>query len=89
METSILTTKGGLHIPKRLRKKYGIELGIKIMFEEAENGLIIKPLNKSYFESFAGILQSRGNFNKEMNQFKEEEKRLENRKLYVFRKSEK
>lgn len=53
------------------------------MFEEIENGLLIRPTNRNYFESFAGILLQTGNLNKEMHQFKEEEKRLKNRKLCV------
>ena len=34
METSVLTSKGQLLIPKRLRTKYGIKSGIKVVFEE-------------------------------------------------------
>ena len=45
METSVLTFKGQLLIPKRLRKKYGIEAGMKVIFEEAEGALLIRPIN--------------------------------------------
>jgi AbrB family looped-hinge helix DNA binding protein len=81
METSILTSKGQLLIPKRLRNKYGIKSGVKVIFEETENGVIIRPLNADYFKSFRGILKSSGNLKKEMKEMKEEEKRLENRKF--------
>ncbi len=80
METSVLTTKGQLLIPKRIRNKYGIKSGVKIIFEETPNGLIIKPMNEAYFESFAGILKSNGNLSEEMKQYKKEEKQLEEKK---------
>ncbi|MBC7651401.1 MAG: AbrB/MazE/SpoVT family DNA-binding domain-containing protein, partial [Deinococcales bacterium] len=34
METSVLTSKGQLLIPKRIRNKYGIQSGVKVIFEE-------------------------------------------------------
>ena len=58
METSILTAKGQLLIPKRLRTKYGIEGGVKVLFEETDKGVLITPMNEQYFKSFAGILKS-------------------------------
>ena len=44
METSVLTVKGQLLIPKRIRNKYGIKSGVKVIFEETENGVIIRPM---------------------------------------------
>ena len=88
METSILTSKGQLLIPKRLRTKYGIKSGVKVIFEETKNGIMIKPMDAAYFESFAGILKSTGNLKEEMKQMKDEEKRLEERKMnLIFGKS--
>jgi AbrB family looped-hinge helix DNA binding protein len=80
METSILTTKGQLLIPKRLRNKYGIKSGVKVVFEETDKGVLITPMNEQYFKSFAGILKD-GNLKEEMKKMKEEEKALEERKL--------
>lgn len=42
VEVVSVTKKGQATIPKRLRKKYGIK--DKIMFEESEKGIIIKPV---------------------------------------------
>lgn len=81
METSVLTTKGQLLIPKRIRNKYGIKSGVKIIFEETENGVVIRPMNEDYFNSFRGILKSAGNLKEEMKEMKEEEKKLEERKF--------
>ena len=84
METSVLTTKGQLLIPKRIRNKYGIKSGVKVIFEETEKGLIIRPMNEEYFNSFRGIIKSTGNLKEEMREMKEEEKRLEDRKFNLL-----
>jgi len=83
METSVITTKGQLLIPKRIRNKYGIKSGVKVIFEETENGVIIRPMNADYFKSFRGILKS-GNLKEEMKEMKEEEKKLEDRKFNLL-----
>ena len=76
METSVLTTKGQLLIPKRLWDKYGFKPGVKVVCEEMAEGVLIKPMNEQYFKSFAGILK-RGNLAIDMKKMKEEEKALE------------
>ena len=80
METSTLTTKGQLLIPKRIRNRYGIKAGVKVILEETDKGVLITPMNEQYFKSFAGILKS-GNLKEEMKRMKAEEKELEERKL--------
>lgn len=42
VEVVSVTKKGQATIPKRLRKKYGIKN--KVMFEENEYGLVLKPV---------------------------------------------
>ena len=84
METSILSTKGQLLIPKRIRNKYGIKSGVKVIFEETENGVIIRPMNEDYFNSFRGIFKSTGNLGEEMKEMKAEEKRLEDKKFNLL-----
>ena len=83
METSVLTTKGQLLIPKRLRNKYGITSGVKIAFEETETGVVIRPMNAQYFKAFKGILKTTGTLKEDMKTFKAEEKKLEDRKLLL------
>ncbi|MBA2762828.1 MAG: AbrB/MazE/SpoVT family DNA-binding domain-containing protein [Segetibacter sp.] len=83
METSILTSKGQLLIPKRLRTKYGINSGVKIVFEETEKGVLITPMNEKYFKSFAGILKGDGHLREDMKHMKDEEKKLEDKKLNI------
>ena len=81
METSILTTKGQLLIPKRLRTKYGIKSGVKVVFEETDKGVLLTPMNEQYFKSFAGILKGTGNLKEDIKQMKDEEKILEEKKI--------
>jgi len=85
METSVLTSKGQLLIPRRLRKKYGIEAGVKVIFEETEGGVVIRPVNEQYFKTFRGILSSTGKLKEEMKAMKAEEKKLEDRKLNLHK----
>lgn len=87
METSVLTSKGQLLIPKRLRNKYGIKSGVKVLFEETEGGVVIRPINEQYFKSFRGMLSSTGKLKQEMKAFKAEEKKLEEKKLSLHTKA--
>ena len=89
METSVLTTKGQLLIPKRLRNKYGIKSGVKVVFEETDKGVLITPMNEQYFKSFAGILKGNGNLKEDITQMKEEEKHQEERKMKLSTKAAK
>ena len=82
METSVLTSKGQLLIPKRLRTKYGIKSGGKVIFEETDKGVLITPMNEQYFKSFAGILKG-GNLAADMKKMKDEEKALEGKKMHL------
>ncbi len=81
METSVLTVKGQLLIPKRIRNKYGIKSGVKVIFEDTDNGVVIRPMNENYFKSFRGVLKTTGNLKEETKEMKAEEKKLDERKL--------
>jgi AbrB family looped-hinge helix DNA binding protein len=81
METSILTTKGQLLIPKRIRIKYGIKSGVKIAFIETVEGVVIKPMDAAYFESFAGLYKDALPSKEEYLEWKKEELKLEEDKF--------
>ncbi len=85
METSVLTSKGQLLIPKRLRNKYGIKPGVKVLFEETEGGVLVKPINEQYFKSFRGMLSSARKLKEDMKAYKGEEKKYEDRKLNLHK----
>jgi AbrB family looped-hinge helix DNA binding protein len=81
METSVLTIKGQLLIPKRIRNKYGITSGVKVAFIEAEDGLILKPMDEAYFNHFAGMLKDMAPSREELKAWKEEDKFKEEKKM--------
>jgi len=51
------TTKGWIVIPKKLRDRYNIQPGGKVMLSEAEGALKIIPLPKDPVQDFRGILK--------------------------------
>ncbi len=55
---SRVTRKGQATIPSVFRKKLGIEEGDRVVFEEAEQGLILKPA--ADVEDYAGAMSSFG-----------------------------
>ncbi len=81
METSVLTSKGQLLIPKRLREKYGIEPGVKVIFEETPQGVLVKPMNENHIDEIIGRISQYFPDKKEYENWKSEEKALENRFL--------
>lgn len=82
MDTSILTTKGQLLIPKRIRNKYGIKSGVKVAFIETPEGVILKPMDAAYFESFAGLYKDFLPTKEEYNKWKKEDLKLEEDKFH-------
>ena len=80
MESSSLTSKGQLLIPKRLRIKYGIVPGVKVVFLETRAGLVIKPMDETYFNQFVGMLKEQAPSRKELKTWKSEDKLQEVKK---------
>lgn len=76
METSVVTIKGQVVIPAKIRRKFGIKKGTKIAFIEQNRKLIIQPLDKNYFESLAGIIGTEGKILKSLMEDKKKEREL-------------
>ncbi|MBI3578863.1 MAG: AbrB/MazE/SpoVT family DNA-binding domain-containing protein [Ignavibacteriales bacterium] len=76
METSIVTVKGQIVVPAKIRRKFGIKKGTKIAFIEQNGKLMIQPLDKSYFESLAGVLGTEGRLLKSLMDDKKKEREL-------------
>ncbi len=83
MET-IVTTKGQVVIPAKLRHRLGIKKGVKLHVEERKGEIILCPLNKEYFRKMSGILKGSGLIKslKESRQgdLKREEEKIDQRK---------
>jgi len=76
METSVVTIKGQIVVPVRIRRKFGIKKGTKIAFIEQKNKLIIQPLDKNYFGAMAGILGTKGKLLRSLKEDKKREREL-------------
>jgi len=76
METSVVTVKGQIVVPVKIRRKFGIKKGTKIAFIEQNGRLFIQPLDKSYFESLAGVVGTEGKMLKSLMEDKKKEREL-------------
>lgn len=88
MDTSKVTSKGQLLIPKHIRSKYGFNPGIKVIFEETDGGVIIKAMDQNYFRQFRGKFKSSIPIKEEWLQYKKE-RELEERKIERINKEKK
>ena len=60
MKTSVVSVRGQIVVPAKIRQKFGIKKGTKIAFIEQNGKLFIQPLDKGYFESLAGTVGTEG-----------------------------
>jgi AbrB family looped-hinge helix DNA binding protein len=57
IETSVVTTKGQLVIPARLRRRFGIKKGTRVTFVEDAGRIIVQPLTREFIRGLRGSLQ--------------------------------
>jgi AbrB family looped-hinge helix DNA binding protein len=55
-EFAIVTTKGQLVIPAKLRRKYSIRKGTRVAFIEDNGRLILQPITPDFIRSLQGSL---------------------------------
>jgi len=70
--TSVVTTKGQMVIPARIRRRHGIKRGTRVCLIEQGQEIVLKPLTPEYFQRAAGILGTSG---KVLKAFLEEKRR--------------
>lgn len=87
MESSVITTKGQIVIPKGIREKYKLEPGTKIFFEETPNGITLKQVDADFIKNAKGIAPKKKG-EKTMDEwwpeYKAKEISLEEKKLNVL-----
>jgi len=59
METYV-TVKGQIVIPAKLRRKYGIKKGTKIIVTDVGDAIILKPVTEQYLKNLQGSLKGKG-----------------------------
>ena len=76
METSVVTTKGQLVVPAKIRRKFGIKKGTRIAFIEQNGKLVIQPLDRAYFDNLSGVLGTVGKVLRSLMEDKKREREL-------------
>ena len=71
LDTVSFGTKGQVVIPRRLRKEFEIEDGTKATVVSTPEGILLKPITRSYIRSLRGSLKG----TKAMETFMAERKR--------------
>ena len=76
MEKSIVTVKGQVVIPSRLRRKYKIRKGTIINFYDAGDEIKLVPVTHELIDRYAGILHTKGKLLKALMNEKKIEREL-------------
>ncbi len=56
-ETGVVTSKGQLVIPARLRRRFGIRKGTLVSFLEDNGRLVVQPVTPEFIRSLRGSLK--------------------------------
>ena len=80
MTTTIVTAKGQIVIPSRIRRHLNIQKGTKLCVIEKEDEIVLKPLTREYFERMAGILGTKGKLTNALLEERAQEREREDRK---------
>jgi antitoxin PrlF len=76
MDKTVVTVKGQVVIPSKLRRKFGIKQGTQVYVYEREGEIVIKPITDEYIRSLVGITGTRGRLLKALKEEKAKERAL-------------
>jgi AbrB family looped-hinge helix DNA binding protein len=76
MDRSVVTAKGQVVIPSKLRRKFGIKKGTEVYLYEREGEIVIKPITDEYIHKMAGMAGTKGKLLKALMQGKAKEGEL-------------
>ena len=76
MEKVVVTVKGQVVIPSKIRAKYGIEKGTQVFVYDRDGEIVIKPVTDKYIESMAGMTGTKGKLLKALAKEKARERKL-------------
>ncbi|OFV97054.1 MAG: hypothetical protein A3H28_11155 [Acidobacteria bacterium RIFCSPLOWO2_02_FULL_61_28] len=63
MDKSVVTAKGQIVIPVKLRRKHGIKKGTPVSIFERGTEIVLQPLTDEYIRSLRGIARTWGKRN--------------------------
>lgn len=79
-EASVVTTKGQVVIPRKIREMFRIRKGTRVCFEAHKGEIILKPWTPEYFERMAGILRTGGKVTRALLEERARDRERENRR---------
>jgi AbrB family looped-hinge helix DNA binding protein len=57
---SVVTAKGQIVIPAKLREVTGVKKGTKVLLEDRNGDIIVHPATPQFYERYCGILKGGG-----------------------------
>ncbi len=76
MNQIVLTSKGQVVIPSKLRRKYGLKKGTKLSLYERNGEIVIRPITDEYIRELAGVTKTKGRLLKALRAEKVKERQL-------------
>jgi len=76
MDRAVVTVKGQIVIPSKLRRKFGIKKGTQVYIYERDGEITIKPITDDYIRNMAGMAGTKGKLLKALMVEKTKEREL-------------
>ncbi|MDZ8118209.1 AbrB/MazE/SpoVT family DNA-binding domain-containing protein [Pontiella agarivorans] len=57
MITAVVTAKGQVVIPAKIRRELGIKPGTRLVFDQKKGSFEVRPITDAYIDSIQGMLQ--------------------------------
>ena len=76
METSMVTVKGQVVIPSKIRHRHKIRKGTRVCFLEQGEDIVIRPVTDEYIDGLQGLLKTQGKTLKALLNEKKREREL-------------
>jgi AbrB family looped-hinge helix DNA binding protein len=76
MDKAVVTVKGQIVIPSKLRRKFGIKKGTQVYVYERDGEIVIKPITDEYIRNMAGMAGTKGKLLKALMEEKAKEREL-------------
>jgi AbrB family looped-hinge helix DNA binding protein len=76
MDKAVVTVKGQVVIPSKLRRKFNIRKGTQVYLYERDNEIVMKPITDEYIARMAGMTGTKGKLLKALKDEKTKERVL-------------
>jgi AbrB family looped-hinge helix DNA binding protein len=76
MDKTVVTVKGQVVIPAKLRRKFAIKKGTQVYLYERDGEIVIKPITDEYIRRMAGMIGTKGKLLKALKEEKAKERAL-------------